>query len=119
MDDAVAGNWKRKLNKGGLEWPTLSYAVTWLKCSEAEISTKLSLGCYNLGIFPAILNVRQKRSDVWAIRVMEALHIVSQEELLTKVNHKYPKAGKIRERKESGYEFFCWAIKPLEAGILN
>lgn len=37
---------------------------------------------------------------------MEVLCIVSQEILLTKVNHRYPKVGKIRERKGNCHDLF-------------
>lgn len=35
---------------------------------------------------------------------MVVLYIVSQEQLLTKVNHKYPTVGKMKERTESCLE---------------
>lgn len=42
----------------------------------------------NSGILTTILNVKQKWSDVWTIRVMEVLHSVSYEKFLTKVKQK-------------------------------
>ena len=37
------------------------------------------------------LNVKQKWSVVWIIRVKDVLYIASREEVVTKVNHEYPK----------------------------